>query len=261
MTNIRCLKIVWINLTSNRGCNVISSQPLTGIKPIQGRKLVDEVLDQLQALIQSGQYRSGEKLPPEPELMKLLSVGRSTVREAVKILVHAGLLEVRQGDGTYVRSMSGAMATLQTALIPQNDGQMLEMRRILEIEAAGLAALRRTEHDLQAMRESLDRRSEALRDGKYSAYVEADIAFHLAVAEASHNDVFLAFYKMIASGLRELLSQLILDTSRYQDNTIYHEAIYMAIKAGDSEGAKKYTVQNLDTVAAATHKQADRDNK
>ena len=208
-------------------------------------------MDQLQDLIQSGRYQSGDKLPTEPELMKLLSVGRSTVREAVKILVHAGLLEVRQGDGTYVKRPSPGFNSLKPALIPQNYEQVLEVRRILEIEAAGMAAARRTDENIRMMRSSLDQRNEALKQGKYTEYVEADISFHLAIAEASHNEVFLAMYKVIAASLREMLSQLILDTSRYDDNTIYHEAIFMAIKAGDSEGARKYTTQNLDSMAAA----------
>ncbi|WP_231869879.1 FadR/GntR family transcriptional regulator [Paenibacillus riograndensis] len=231
---------------SNKGVRFISNQ--TGLKAVQRRKLVDEVLDQLMGLIQSGQYKKDEKLPPEPELMKLLSVGRSTVREAVKILVHAGFLEVRQGDGTYVKMPSIGFQSVQATLIPQNFEQVLEVRRMLEIEAAGLAAARRTDADIGIMRSRLDLRNEYLDKGRYAEYVAADISFHMAVVEACHNDVFSAMYKVIADGLREMLSQLILDTRGYEDNTIYHEAIYMAIKAGDSDGAKRYTAQNLDAL-------------
>lgn len=229
----------------------MSTSTQAGFRAVPRRKLVDEVLDQLQALIASGRYPSGAKLPPEPELMKLLQVGRSTVREAVKILVHAGLLEVRQGDGTYVKASATGFMAIQPALIPQKYEQLLEVRAILEIEAAGLAALRRTDEDLHAMRTRLDQRNEALEKGRYAEYVEKDILFHLAIAEASHNEVLLAVYQGIAQSLRSMLSQLILDTSRYEDNTIYHEAIYMAIKAGDSQGARKYTIQNLNAVSAA----------
>lgn len=202
----------------------------------------------MQSLIRSGQYKNGDKLPPEPELMKLLAVGRSTVREAVKVLTHAGLLEVRQGDGTYIRSSSSGLAAVSQTLTPKNDAQILEARRILEIEVTGLAALRRTEADLEIIRSLLNQRNDALEKGHYAEYVEADISFHIAVAQAGKNEVLLEMYKVVAESLKEMLSQLILDTRQYEDNTLYHEAIYTAIEAGNSDEARKYAIQNLDAV-------------
>ncbi|MFD1885708.1 FadR/GntR family transcriptional regulator [Paenibacillus wenxiniae] len=226
----------------------ISTQ--TGLKAVQRRKLVDEVLDQLMALIQSGQYEPGAKLPAEPELMRLLAVGRSTVREAVKILMHAGFLEVRQGDGTYIKKSSAGLEAVKATLIPPNLEQVLEVRRMLECEAVGLAAIRRTEADLHRMRSLLDQRNEYLDTGRYAEYVASDIAFHIAIVESCHNDVFTAMYSVIAEGLRELLSQLILDTQSYEDNTVYHEAIYTAIEAQNGDAAKHYTLQNIDAVTS-----------
>ncbi|WP_322907481.1 FadR/GntR family transcriptional regulator [Paenibacillus campi] len=221
-----------------------------GLKAVQRRKLVDEVLDQLMMLIQSDQYKPGAKLPPEPELMRLLSVGRSTVREAIKILMHAGFLEVRQGDGTYIQKSTTGLEAIHATLTPPNFEQVLEMRRMLECEAVVLAASRRTEADLHKLRTLLDQRNECLKTGRYAEYVASDIAFHIAVVESCHNHVFTAMYTVIVEGLRELLSQLILETESYEDNTIYHEAIYTAIKAQDSEAAKRYTLQNLAAVTA-----------
>ncbi|WP_044480639.1 FadR/GntR family transcriptional regulator [Paenibacillus antibioticophila] len=217
-------------------------------KAIPRRKLVDEVLDQMQRLIQSGQYKSGDKLPPEPELMKLLAVGRSTIREAVKVLTHAGLLEVRQGDGTYIRSASSDFTGVSQAITPKNNTQVMEARRILEIELAGLAALRRTTSDLALMRSALDLRQEALEKGHYAEYVEADISFHIAVAEAGKNEVLLEMYKVVAESLKEMLSQLLLDTRQYEDNTAYHEAMYRSIVNKSSEEAKQFAAQNIDVV-------------
>ncbi|SUA86407.1 uxu operon transcriptional regulator [Paenibacillus macerans] len=210
--------------------------------------MVDEVLDQMQTLIRSGRYKSGDKLPPEPELMKLLAVGRSTVREAVKVLTHAGLLEVRQGDGTYIRASSAGLAAVSQTLTPKNYAHILEARRILEIEVTGLAALRRTNADLEAMRSFLDQRNEALEKGRYAEYVEADISFHIAVAQAGKNEVLLEMYKVVAESLKEMLSQLLLDTRQYEDNTVYHDAVYAAIEAGNSDEARKSAIQNLDAV-------------
>ncbi|MFF2019720.1 FadR/GntR family transcriptional regulator [Paenibacillus sp. NPDC058177] len=234
-------------ITYTRGGGPISTY--AGFKTVQRRKLVDEVLDQLQMLIGTGEYKSGDKLPAEPELMRLLGVGRSTIREAVKILVHAGLLEVRQGDGTYIRSSSTVMNGVRQTLAPHNYAQILEVRRILEIEVSGLAADRRSEEDLVRMRQYLNQRNEALDKGRYAEYVEADLSFHIAVAESCHNEVLLEMYKVVAEGLKAMLSQLILDTRHYEDNTAYHEAIFAAIQAGDSAEAKRQTICNLEAVA------------
>ncbi|MEH7253298.1 FadR/GntR family transcriptional regulator [Neobacillus niacini] len=223
-------------------------EALTGFKTVPRRKLVDEVLDQMQYLINSGHYKSGDKLPPESELMKLLGVGRSTIREAVKILGYAGLLIVRQGDGTYIRSVSMEVDPLKQILTPQNYIQILELRRILEIEISGLAAERRTEEDLIEMRTFLDQRNGALEGGRYTDYVEADIAFHISVAKACKNEVLLEMYKVIANTLKEMLSKLILDTRQYEDNTLFHESIYLEIKGKNSSNAKFHTIQNLDAM-------------
>ncbi|MBM4765031.1 FadR/GntR family transcriptional regulator [Bacillus sp. B15-48] len=214
-------------------------------KTVPRRKLVDDVLDQIQFQINSGHYKIGDKLPSEGELMKLFGVGRSTIREAVKILVHAGVLFVRQGDGTYIQSVSMELDPLKQTLIPRNYKQILEVRRILEVEMAGLSAERRTKEDLMEMRAFLDQRNEALQGGRYSDYVEADIAFHLSIAKASRNEVALELYKMITETLKEMLSQLILNTDQYKDNTMYHEEIYSAIEAKNSSEAKRLTTQNL----------------
>lgn len=241
--------IILCNYILHKGGDTIVTQ--TEFKAITRRKLVDEVLDQMQTLIRSGQYKSGDKLPPEPELMKLLAVGRSTVREAVKVLTHAGLLEVRQGDGTYIRSSSSNLAAVSQTLTPNNYAQMLEARGILEIEVTRLAAIRRTDGDLEIMRSLLNQRNDALEKGRYAEYVEADIAFHIAVAQAGKNEVLLEMYKVVAESLKEMLSQLILDTRQYQDNTAYHEAVYAAIAAGNSEEARQHAIRNLDAVRQA----------
>lgn len=217
----------------------------TEFKAVPRRKLVDEVLDQMQSLIRSGRYKNGDKLPPEPELMKMLAVGRSTIREAVKILVHAGLLEVRQGDGTYIRSPSMAYVPLKQTLILDNYGQIMEMRTILEAEIAVRAAQRRTAEQLKEMRESLDLRNKLLHEGQYAAYVEADIRFHQAIAEATGNQVLVGMYTVVAEALKEMLSQLILNTGQYDDQSVLHEAIYEAIAAQNGEEARRCTLLNL----------------
>src|SRR3978361_2206768 len=113
--------------------------------------LVDQVIEQVRHLITSGEWPVGHRIPNETDLVDVLGVGRNTVREAVRALAHAGLLEVRQGDGTYVRAtseVSGAMRRLCGAELRY----VLQVRRALEVEGARLAAANRTKADLTELR-------------------------------------------------------------------------------------------------------------
>ncbi len=210
------------------------------------RKLVDEVLEQLQTKIFSGQYQVGDQLPTEPQLMEELGVGRSTLREAVKILVHANVLEVKQGKGTRIKSLSFTQDSFETRLQTADINHIYEAREMLDLKVAMLAAQRRTDEDLLKMKGHLDKRKKELEKGNYAEYIEADIQFHLSIAEASKNNVLMDLYQSFVPVLRHTLSQLILKTVDYKDNSTIHENLFTAILNGDTEQAKKYAGQNLE---------------
>src|SRR5215471_3153791 len=109
--------------------------------------LVDQVIEQMRAAIADGDWVVDQRIPPEPELVTALGVGRNTVREAVRALAHAGLLEVRQGDGTFVRATSEISGALRR-LVGEELREVLEVRRTLEVEGARLAAKHRTPEDI-----------------------------------------------------------------------------------------------------------------
>src|SRR5699024_793158 len=115
--------------------------------------LVEQVSSQIEKLIESGQWCVGDRLPPEMELMKEFDVSRNTLREAIQALVHAGLLETKQGSGTIVQSSSALGAALQRRIEKSTVIETLEVRLALEREAAQLAAKRRNEKDLESMQE------------------------------------------------------------------------------------------------------------
>src|ERR1700691_3104794 len=125
--------------------------------------LVGTVIPRLEELITSGEWPVGFRVPPEPELVRVLGVSRNTVREAVRALVHAGLLDPRPGDGTYVRADTGLDAALERAARRWGALDALEVRNMLERDAARLAAERRNEADLAAIEAALDVRAEASR--------------------------------------------------------------------------------------------------
>ncbi|KMY50911.1 FadR/GntR family transcriptional regulator [Peribacillus loiseleuriae] len=212
-----------------------------------GRKLTDEIIEQLKNKIFSGEYKVGDRLPPEPQLMEEFAVGRSTLREAIKVLVHARILEVKQGKGTHILSLEWTNETSFNQLLNQADqNDVYEARAMLDQEVARLAARRRTDEDLLQIKTCLDQRYKALQQGNYATYVEADIDFHLAIAKASGNQVLYNLYQSFIPVLRKILSSLIVHVTNYNDNSEIHEDLYQAILAQDEEKAIHSVNQNLE---------------
>ncbi|MEV5972095.1 GntR family transcriptional regulator [Streptomyces sp. NPDC051921] len=194
--------------------------------------LVDSVVEQLRAQLAEGEWAVGDRIPTEHELAQLLGVGRNTVREAVRVLVHSGLLESRQGNGTFVRSTADPAAVLQ-GVRHAGARDVLELRAALEAEAARLAAVRRDTHDLLRLRAALATlREEGDRDA------DADLAFHLAVVEATHNTAFREVYRFFSTQVHEVLVDGLGDRAMPPVDIDLHEAVVVAIENGDAEAAE-----------------------
>ncbi|WP_433465385.1 FadR/GntR family transcriptional regulator [Spirillospora sp. CA-128828] len=211
--------------------------------------LVDQVIDQLRDEIAGGGWPVGGKIPPEPVLSETLGVGRNTVREAVRALTHAGLLESRQGDGTYVRATSELSGAVRRRLETAELVEILEVRRGLEVEAARLAATRRTDADMAAIAVALARRDAAWAAGEHATFVEADLEFHTAVVEATHNRVLTDLYHDFSAALRASIGAA---GSLLEHVDVPHGPIAAAIEASDAEAATRATHACLDQILAST---------
>jgi DNA-binding FadR family transcriptional regulator len=199
--------------------------------------LVEQVIDQLRATIASEEWPVGGRIPPETELAAALDVGRNTVREAVRALAHAGLLEVRQGDGTFVRAtteLSGALRKLCGAELRE----ALEVRRILEVDAARFAAVRRTDDDLTALQAALADRNAAVRDQDVERAVRTDTEFHQVVVRCAHNALLAELYRGVAEVVARSVATTIPDGLDKQDE-ISHDGLVEAIAAQDVERAAR----------------------
>ncbi|UNO39985.1 FadR/GntR family transcriptional regulator [Streptomyces sp. MST-110588] len=209
--------------------------------------LVDLVIEQMERLIAEGEWPVGTKIPAEPLLVEQLGVGRNTVREAVRALVHTGMLEPRQGDGTYVRAGSGFGAAVQRRLRRAAQLEAYEVRASLERDAARYAAQRRTEEDLRALRAALEDRGHAWRSGEVNAFIDADMAFHRTVAAAAHNSVLAELYEHLGDALRTTLQAVVgspvPDSVRHQCDA--HRALVDAIEARDADGAERIALAHL----------------
>ncbi|AXI78701.1 FadR/GntR family transcriptional regulator [Peterkaempfera bronchialis] len=205
------------------------------------RSLVDAAIEQLREQLASGAWQVGDRIPTEHELAERLQVGRNTVREAVRVLVHAGMLVSRQGEGTFVRSTSDPASVLRGV---QRSGvrDVLEVRRSLEVEAARLAAVRHTPEDLARMRAALAAEAAVLaahpeRAGR-GATVEHDLEFHTAVVDAAHNPALAEVYRYFGASVREAMQAAFGDHEMPEVAVDTHAAMVDAIESGDPERAE-----------------------
>ncbi|MEE1754780.1 FadR/GntR family transcriptional regulator [Streptomyces sp. SP18CS02] len=198
--------------------------------------LSDQVIAELRNQITSGEWPVGSRIPTEPELVEQLGVARNTIREAVRALAHNGLLDIRQGSGTYVIATSELAGVMQRRFADADPRHIAELRSTLESSAARLAAERRTERDLRQLETLLARREEAWEAGDAERFVAADATFHLAVVAASHNDVMSELYADLGHLLRDWLRD---DVGRElrPENHMDHARLVAAIRAGDTEAA------------------------
>jgi DNA-binding FadR family transcriptional regulator len=213
-----------------------SAKSMTDIAPLIKRSLVDQALEQLRRRITEGKWAIGERLPTEPELSAELGISRNTVREAMRVLAFCGLIEIRQGDGSYLRSMTdplGAMRALSHCTLEQAQ----ETRQILEVEAIGLAALRRTEADLSALRDALKASAE-LYHGDLEAYISADLVFHKHLVDAAHNPALSELYQYFSAIVAAQLRQTLNISPRRQAVFDLHIALLDAVEQQDPERAK-----------------------
>ncbi|GAA3258976.1 FadR/GntR family transcriptional regulator [Nonomuraea helvata] len=205
--------------------------------------LVDAAIDELRREIARGVWPVGTKIPSESQLAQTLGMSRLSVREAVRVLAHAGLLHTRQGDGTYVTATDESKVALRRRLDTAAAMDIIDVRRGLDLVAARLAAGRRTEEDLTAMRETLARRDAAGRAGDLDGFADADVEFHVRVADAAHNALLADLYRSMSDALRDSIrpqeqAELDLDGS--------HDDLLRAIEDADVTRAVAVSVAILD---------------
>jgi DNA-binding FadR family transcriptional regulator len=187
------------------------------------------VVTRLQQQLSLGEYLPGEKLPSEPELMEQLGVGRSTIREAIRILANAGLVRVQQGSGTFVEINSGMAEPLSQRLKRAAAEEVDEVRQLLEMKIAEKAALHNTKKDTDKMRVLLTKRQVAALEGDVEACINTDIQFHVSIAEASHNDILADLYKAFSEQMRRHFQEIYHDTSSFLATQDLHESLLRSI--------------------------------
>jgi GntR family transcriptional repressor for pyruvate dehydrogenase complex len=212
------------------------------LKPIKPKRISDQVFDQLRELIFRSQLKPGDQLMPERELATALNVSRTTVRNAINKLVVMGLLEHKQGQGTFVRRPDAKDRNPLAVAMQAEDAtleDLLEVRMGLECNAAALAAERADEKDIHLLEFSLKEMCREVDSERLGT--EADVAFHMAIAYATKNPVQVhimrTFYDFLFFGIRESLAHLYEEPADIQKIIDQHAAIFAAIRAHDRQAA------------------------
>jgi DNA-binding FadR family transcriptional regulator len=212
--------------------------------------LSEEVARRLQTQIGEAKYAVGDKLPAEPALMQEFGVGRSSIREAVRLLVNSGLVRVQQGVGTFVLAQLPAAEPLAKRLQRETTPDLREVRQLLETKIVEKAAQQRTDEDIATMRQRLAERQAAVRSQQPQAAIEADLRFHSSVAEACKNPLLTELYQtFIEHQLKQAFTLTFRDTSSLARSIDLHEALLVSIIAQDAEQAVALTIQIQDNAS------------
>ena len=219
------------------------------LKPVVKETVTGKIIKQIRAMIQSGEFQPGKKIPSERELTEALSVSRIAVREAIKSLEAKGLLEVRPGEGTFVKAPTShdLIDPLTNILISKHAfKELLEVRRIIEVELAGFAAERASEEDLLKIKTALDMMESDI--SKKRSHLKSDFMFHDAIAKSGDNKLLARMMLTV----RDLMRESILLTTKVEGSNYRavhgHRLVYDNIVKRDSERAKLAMLDHLKQV-------------
>jgi len=210
-------------------------------KLIRTSRLYEQIVQQIEESIVKGDLKPGDQLPAERELAQRFGVSRTAVREAVKALREKGLVEAYSGRGTFITDGTTQAVRQSLDLMvkigqPEGSTHLAEVRAILEPEIAALAALRIQDTELATMREAVNVMDRAGRDPQ--AYIEADLDFHLALAEGAANPLILSLLDSIVGLLREQRLRIFQVPGGPERGQVHHKRILDAVERHDPEIAR-----------------------
>jgi GntR family transcriptional repressor for pyruvate dehydrogenase complex len=222
-------------------------------KPIKTKKIYEEIVEQIKQLMAGGELKPGDKLLPERELAERLKVSRASVREAIRALEMMGFVEIRPGDGTFVRDtntddiiqpLAMFLAVEKTSLL-----EMFSIRMIFETATARMAAEQASEEEVGQIKTALERMIKSLNVQDSERGEEYDTAFHYAVAEATHNGLLIRLFRTISEDFSRAVStarrQLYTDAHNPQKIIDQHRRIFEAIKSHNPDMAAQAMLEHL----------------
>lgn len=220
------------------------------LKPVKKRTLPEEIIGQFKRQILSGNWKPGDKLPPERELSETLGVSRTSVREALSALTAMGLIEVKVGEGTFLASDIAPLykGELSSKFLIRRGSllEVVEARKIIETQLACLAATRANKEDLDKMAKILDNMEKRIRS--QSSFMEYDVAFHFTIACAARNTILLETINAIVELFRTIHREVVELPSMPELSYSHHTKIYEAICKGSCDEAQRSMLKHLSVV-------------
>ena len=221
------------------------------LTPVTRTTLTADICRKMVSHLIRGDWRSGERIPAERELCQKLNVGRASLREALKALEIMGMIETRLGDGTYVCKRSEFFSRpLLWAIVSSSEAEaheLVEARRLIEVELAGMAAERITPENLKHLGEHLDLMEKSKENPL--DFAQADINFHIAIGQAAHNSILMNALHLIRNLLQQWISSSLTIAGVSETALEQHKQIFMAIAKKNSAAARAAMQDHLNAMA------------
>src|SRR5204863_9976536 len=220
------------------------------LAPIKSTRIYEEIVRQIKAMIAEGRLTSGDRLPPERELAEQFVVSRTSVREALRALESLGLIEIRPGEGTFVREVSveSLIEPLALVMLSQREaiGELFEARRLIEPALAALAARRATPEELHEMDRILEEQAKEVAAGRTG--LEQDAEFHSAIGAAAHNRAITRIAHAVMDLLRQSREESLNTPGRPTRSHEDHRRLLAAIRARNEAAARQAMIEHLEAV-------------
>ncbi len=217
------------------------------IEPIKSTRIYEEIVRQVKQLIAEGKLKSGDRLPPERDLAEKFMVSRTSVREALRALQSRGLIDIRAGEGAFIRGISvdALIEPLALVILPHREavGELFEARRLLEPAIAALAARRATRDELAEMERILEEQSKEVTQGRTG--MAQDTALHSAIANSAHNRAITRIVSALMDLLTQSREESLLTPGRPTRSHDDHRRILEAIKRRDEMAAHQAMLDHL----------------
>jgi GntR family transcriptional repressor for pyruvate dehydrogenase complex len=227
-------------------------------QPVARRKVYEQVAEQLLGQIGARRLKPGDVLPPERELTESFGVGRSSIREALRMLESQGVISALNGGSFVVADAASPLNSSLRLMFTLDDKagihDLFELRRILEVEAAALAAQRHGTGHLEEMDAAIEEMAVSLTDNVGERFIDADLHFHLAVAEATGNRLVLHSMQAVRDVVRRALMTVFVIPQSPESAVVEHRAIRAAIASGDPARARQEMTNHLVRVEADVEK-------
>lgn len=219
---------------------------------IERKKLYEEIADRISNQIKDGEFIVNEKLPSIQKLALDYGVGQASIREALNALRVMGLVEIRHGEGTFVKNIKPKMFSKEMAVYTKKDIiDLLEVRKIIEVGTVSRAAVNRSEEDLLKIKEALDQMKLAVNNKSIGE--ESDYAFHLAIAQATENELLIQLLEEVSDKIKTTMKEtrkiwIYTETKSIEKLYKEHLEIYEAIKMKNVKLSEEKMLKHLKEV-------------